>query len=433
MNIQDFVGEIVFSKTDGKGRIEKVIWGKNTYFKVVFWNGTQKVYRIPRAFLSGILTAENVELNEHIKMMPDIEFKANEDLMSVKELGISISKKCALTSKNLALLGALDDFYALYFKIFDELMQEMIEHTKFKMEKKGEVYDGRIDFYLNDEMKRRVRRHFNPVLNKNVNLFTNEYESFRANKGEFRNFQYFFAQGGQYRRATFQEFCQSIEWIYIDTIYKWKQQINPNIRLDNVENDVNTRLQILAAMREKEILNKKCFEEQGIDDETLYLVRALPMMRCYQEKHEIIAKRFCAKILNGGGVVILPTHYCTECKKFFIGDKTLAEYEKQFGKILVRTQRYLTQEKEASAFDGFNPESRLHQYGYNVKANELTELERQRILIALIKSGQITYYEICQTIEQCINLFQSQTKYAQAVKKWEKDLKFIGDYIKTVT
>lgn len=83
MNIQDFVGEIVFSKTDGKGRIEKVIWGKNTYFKVVFENGTQKVYRIPRAFLSGILTAENVELNEHIKMMPDIEFKANEDLMSV--------------------------------------------------------------------------------------------------------------------------------------------------------------------------------------------------------------------------------------------------------------------------------------------------------------------------------------------------------------
>mgnify|MGYP003171578758 FL=1 len=245
------------------------------------------------------------------------------------------------------------------------------------MEKKGEVYDGRIDFYLNDEMKRRVRRHFNPVLNKNVNLFTNEYESFRANKGEFRNFQYFFAQGRQYRRATFQEFCQSIEWIYIDTIYKWKQQINPNIRLDNVENDVNTRLQILAAMREKEILNKKCFEEQGIDDETLYLVRALPMIRCYQEKHEIIAKRFCAKILNGGGVVILPTHYCTECKKFFIGDKTLAEYEKQFGKILVRTQRYLTQEKEASAFDGFNPESRLHQYGYNVKANELTELERR--------------------------------------------------------
>ena len=353
--------------------------------------------------------------------------------MSAKELGTSISKKCALTSKDLALLGALDDFYALYFKIFDELMQEMIEHTKSKMEKKGEVYDGRIDFYLNDEMKRRVRRHFNPVLNKNVNLFTNEYESFRANKGEFKNFQYFFAQGGQYRRATFQEFCQSIEWIYIDTIYKWKQQINPNIRLDNVENDVNTRLQILAAMREKEILNKKCFEEQGIDDETLYLVRALPMIRCYQEKHEIIAKRFCAKILNGGGVVILPTHYCTECKKFFIGDKTLAEYEKQFGKILVRTQRYLTQEKEASAFDGFNPESRLHQYGYNVKANELTELERQRILIALIKSGKITYYEICQTIEQCINLFQSQTKYAQAVKKWEKDLKFIGDYIKTVT
>ena len=60
-------------------------------------------------------------------MMPDIEFKANEDLMSAKELGISISKKCALTSKNLALLGALDDFYALYFKIFDELMQTSLD------------------------------------------------------------------------------------------------------------------------------------------------------------------------------------------------------------------------------------------------------------------------------------------------------------------
>ena len=43
MNIQDFVGEIVFSKTDGKGRIEKVIWGKNTYFKVVFGNGTKGI------------------------------------------------------------------------------------------------------------------------------------------------------------------------------------------------------------------------------------------------------------------------------------------------------------------------------------------------------------------------------------------------------
>lgn len=33
MNIQDFVGEIVFSKTDGKGRIEKVIWGKTHILK----------------------------------------------------------------------------------------------------------------------------------------------------------------------------------------------------------------------------------------------------------------------------------------------------------------------------------------------------------------------------------------------------------------
>lgn len=433
MKMQEFIGEQVYSKSDGKGQIAKVIGGKNTYFQIQFENGKQKTYRIPRAFLSGILSTENVELNKQIEKMPDVEVKANDDLASAKELGISISKKCALTSKNLAILGALDDFYGLYFKIYSEFTEAMVEFTKMQMEKTGEPYDGSIQFHLTPEMENNARKHFIPVLNRNVGLFTNEYETFMANKSEFRNFPYYIIRGYSYCYATFQEFCQAVEQIYIDMIYKWKKQINPNVRIEDIENQVNTRLQILTAIKEKEIFSENQVDEQVSGDETLYLVEALPMISCYQQKHDIVARKYQAKLFNGTGTIILPTHYCTACKKYFIGDKTLKEYENQYGKILVRRQKYLTQKQQESVFDKFDPESRLHQYGYNVKADGMTDLERQRILIALIESKRVTYYEICRTIEQCINLFQSQAKYSQAVTKWKRDLKFIGDYVKMVS
>ena len=118
-------------------------------------------------------------------------------------------------------------------------------------------------------------------------------------------------------------------------------------------------------------------------------------------------------------------------KKLLKGEGNINEYEKIYGKMLIMKRKYSEAIDKENTFEGFNVESPLHQYGYNVRADGLSELERQKLLIGLIETKRLTYLEICRTIEQSINLLQNSPQYAQAVLKWRKDLKFIGDYINT--
>ena len=59
----------------------------------------------------------------------------------------------------------------------------------------------------------------------------------------------------------------------------------------------------------------------------------------------------------------------------------------------------------------------------------MKDATRHDLLISLIESGEISYLEVCATIEQNIKLFENSPKHQMAVIKWMQDLKFIGNYV----
>lgn len=67
--------------------------------------------------------------------------------------------------------------------------------------------------------------------------------------------------------------------------------------------------------------------------------------------------------------------------------------------------------------------------GYNVRDGEMTEQERQLLLLQLLNNNSVSYFEACRDIEQAIRLFSGRPKYEPSIMKWKKDLRFLGDYI----
>lgn len=74
-------------------------------------------------------------------------------------------------------------------------------------------------------------------------------------------------------------------------------------------------------------------------------------------------------------------------------------------------------------------ESKLHQLGYNVEAGKLTLAQRQDLLIRILEAKQLSFFEIVNTIEQNIRIFDSHEIKQAAVEKWRDDLKFINEYV----
>ena len=82
-----------------------------------------------------------------------------------------------------------------------------------------------------------------------------------------------------------------------------------------------------------------------------------------------------------------------------------------------------------SAFEGLKAESQLHSYGYNVVEGQMSEIERRNLLIRLLQSGEMTYFEICRDIKNAIHTQQHLAFRASAVAKWKSDLAFLSKYI----
>lgn len=437
MKVSDFKGVQICSRYDGQGIIEQISVDRNVHFIIKFQNNQLKTFFAPLAFNSGILSTLDKKLKEYIQLLnQDDNFKRvirpNDDIPTANNLKITISDKYALTRHNLALLGALDDFYQLYIDVYDFIVQQMAEHTQKVFEDNHKKYNGEIHFYFPDSIKPQLRKLFEPTLNKYLHLFTNEYTRIFATAYDFHLFVYIHTCGRKYIIVSFDEFCKSIENVYINSFYKRKCNQNLGVSREIVFKQVNTRIQILSAIAEKKILVPSNGTSLLANNTVLYVIRALSCTSCYQQQHPIEAKTYTAHLANGKKSVVIPVHYCTVCHKYFIGDKTLHEYEKSYGEILVMKRRYKDETLPGvDFFNDFNQESLLHQYGYNVRIDGLTESARRKLLISLMKKKLLSYHEICRTIEQNISFFQGNPQYSQAVTKWKSDLKFIGDYVKS--
>ena len=123
-------------------------------------------------------------------------------------------------------------------------------------------------------------------------------------------------------------------------------------------------------------------------NDTLYIFDRLSNVSCYKSEHPIISARYVATVARTAQKISLPVHYCDYCKKYFIGSKTLAVFEKTFGKLIIEKKDISEMEFK---FGCFSAESKLHSLGYNVIKGNLSEEERERLLIYLLENRHIRY------------------------------------------
>lgn len=333
--------------------------------------------------------------------------------------------KWALSPTNLALLGALDDFYDVYCSIIDIYN----EHANCYYDENGK--EKTLTPWALDNLARRdVRKACEPLLNKHLHIFSEKYNRIFANAYGFSAFSFFCVPLSPtndfvFKQISFSAFLVEIERAVIRIIYRWKSKETPCYDLENLAKEINSHIENLAKNKRKEYLENST-EQKATTNATLFLFDRLSSTRCYKSNHPVMPKSFVADLINDRGKIALPVHYCNYCKKYFIGKKTLSLFEKTYGKLFVEKRMACELDND---FTNFRTESKLHRLGYNVIEGDMTKEERQKRLIYLLEHNKISYLEICSTIEQNILMFKNSYRHAYAITKWQEDLKFIGDYI----
>ncbi len=334
-----------------------------------------------------------------------------------------------LIPTNLAFMGAMDDFYNLYceIKVIYETHRKLyIRENGKKCPLLSKTWD---ELCLKD-----VRKRIEPLLNKYIHLFTNDYDRVFARSYAFQNFSFI------NRDKTFKNFDGEspfilsfisfsdflIEFQIIITMLNYRENFskNPEHSVQKSWLQINEKIRTLT--KEKRSECETLSNTIPASSDILYIFDKLSSISCYKKDHPIISARYVAVVAKTAKKISLPVHYCDYCKKYFIGAKTLAIFEKNFGKLIIDKKDISEMETE---FGCFNAESKLHSLGYNVIKGRLSADEREQLLIYLLENRLITYVELCSTIEQNINIFKRSHSHRFAVEKWENDLKAIGKYI----
>lgn len=333
--------------------------------------------------------------------------------------------KWALTPVNVAKIGAIDDFYDLYVAI-----QELYESQRsLFMEEYGNYRQLWPEKW--DELCRvKVRRMCEPIMNKYICLFSDEYDKMFANSYGFQVFSFLHLKSVVSKNQpitiksqiiSFADFLIEFQLAISRIIYRRKTKTQPKYKYERVEQEINDH--VFLYVQEHTILDILPKNEPNlITNAILYVYESLSGTSCYLKTHHIVAEKFVADFASGSGKIALPVHYCTKCNKYFIGKTTLSLFEKNYGKLLIK-RRALSVENDD--FSGFNVESRLYQLGYNV-SDGCSDAERQLLLTTLLDKNYITYLDMTRCIEFNIKIHHDKPV---AVEKWKKDLRYIGDYV----
>ena len=150
---------------------------------------------------------------------------------------------------------------------------------------------------------------------------------------------------------------------------------------------------------------------------------------CKKQQHEL-ADVNCIIPMDKKRITI-NAQYCCNCRKFIISEKGYQDYLGRYKLFPVKAQ-YVDE-------DGCFPQelyrtdraekSPLNLAGYSVsKQGGLSESERQRILVLIMKNGVLTKNEIINYLEMFIMTNGMKGNMTQAVYKWQSDLNFVKAY-----
>lgn len=145
------------------------------------------------------------------------------------------------------------------------------------------------------------------------------------------------------------------------------------------------------------------------------------MISCNTQKHKVVETNIPLFSIIENHYIDVPVHKCLTCKRTFISEEMWRAYMKHG----IDKAYYVQHETQ---FDQFKQHSELNSYGYTVGKTGLSIVERQVLIINLLKTGKMQAYEIERDIINAIKIHQNNPKMHDALFDWQDDLKFLGDY-----
>jgi len=327
-----------------------------------------------------------------------------------------------LSKYNLAHLGLLEDFYALYQSVVDAY-DEAAKKVKGSNTKSSLSIDK-----LEKESWSKTRKLLDDFLIKHTGLFTTKYNVIHPNADAIRRMQLVEVKRTAPLRTicsvvSFSDFLERFQDFVCDILTRRESYERPHISREYVWNELNKYIEKLAIEKIKRSVKDGCVDKA----QELIVYKNLNTISCNIDSHDIHVDKVPVMAIGKDYSVVLPVHKCNDCGKIFVGYETLKVYEKEYGQLFIIKSK---EDADKGCVYSFKSESPLHKAGYNVIEGMLTETERRSLLITFLTTNTFSHFEICRDIENAIRIFEGQARFVNAVSKWKSDLMFIGEFVK---
>lgn len=335
-------------------------------------------------------------------------------------------KKHFVTKENLAYLGALDDFYDLYYTL-TKMYEAEWENSRNSI---SDVFSAQIQ--INRQLKFQTKELVDSFLCKYTYLFTKDYTRLHPNATSMKwiyviDLKIDYLGPIRIKTIPFREFLNVLEQMVVFLIWNKVLHDRPKTPYEIIENKVRQHFENLVESERNRIAVHSSANHNP--PQNVIVFKSLSSISCNRKGHVIENSAIEVEVLNSNASIMLPIHHCKNCGRIFIGNETLKQYEKVWGRLVISTRNDST---AADEIDFYTTESPLHKLGYNVVAGNLSGKERQDLLIKIYENKWLTLFEIQRDIEKAIRIFESRNRYKEAVKKWKDDLYFITEYVKNI-
>lgn len=121
--------------------------------------------------------------------------------------------------------------------------------------------------------------------------------------------------------------------------------------------------------------------------------------------------------------------YCLNCNRYYCFKDDYQEMIKHGIPLCAIYSEDGDRDKKAVNAFRYKSQSVLNARGYSVGMElDLSEEERQEILSTVLKSELVEVHDLISFLNWLIQTRRTQPKYANAVNKWQNDLKFVKDF-----
>ena len=118
--------------------------------------------------------------------------------------------------------------------------------------------------------------------------------------------------------------------------------------------------------------------------------------------------------------------WCEDCNAYYISEDIFRELQSR-GTILCRVFSLDKFINRNTMFDGFNQQSILYSYGYNVNAKDnKSDLERRAVLDRVIEHGIMSKDEIISFLLYLIDRPTGNRNMSQSIRKWRSDIEYLS-------